>query len=239
VTNNDKDDNEDKDLQLRASNLVTILLGNPSTDLRSPQEILKEMLHPVMVPAKPPQSQVQANIANQLWPTHFFPLKSIEYRHQQLTLSQSDLSGMVDMMEKVQSHNAPVAIVVDPSTFTVVATSWDEQKHQVGSTNNPLSTPILWAIQGVSRLERNNDFTNPHYLCTNFDLYCNYDPTIFEAMSCVHSRFGRVVFSRQHDTTREQEGIVVWRNGLSRHAIHCLPGTNHHFRAFEYTTIAG
>lgn len=152
---------------------------------------------------------------------------------------------MINMMETVNSHNSPVAMVVDPSTFTVLATSWEEQEHQVGSTNNPLSTPILWAIQGVSRLERtNHDPTTtslvPHYLCTNFDLYCNYEPTIFEAMACVHSRFGRVVFSRQQDKTRENEGVVVvWMHALSRHAIHCLPGTNHHFRAFQYTSTLG
>ena len=120
----------------------------------NPQEVLKQMLHQVVVPAKPPQSQIQANAANQLWPTYFFPLKSIEYRHQQLALSPYDLSGMLDMMEKVHSHSFPVALLVDPSTFTVVATSWDEQKCQAGSSKNPLSTPILWAIQGASRLER-------------------------------------------------------------------------------------
>lgn len=208
-----------------ATALVSILLGDCQND-DDPYQVLQSLLHTVIVPGKPPQSQAQADAANRLWPTHFFPLKSIEYRHQQLSIPNDEKSCMSKFVETIQAPDGPIcAMVVDPSTQTIVATSWDEQMLQQSSTQNPLSTPILHAIQGVSRLERSE---NPHYLCTNFDLYCNYEPTIFEAMACVHSRLGRVIFVPTH------QAPGVWQNAISIHSIHCLPGTNHHFRAFEY-----
>ncbi len=222
--NNNTDDGSDSP----ATRLVTILAGTfDINDQDSPRNILNSLLQTVTVPSKPPQSQAQADAANRLWPTTYFPLKSLEYRHQQLSLSMDQMCGMSNMMEIVQRRNERSAIVVDSSQqrLVVVSTSWDEQVLQPGTSSNPLSTPILWAIQGVSRLERCD---NSHYLCTNFDLYCNYDPTIFEAMAIVHSRLGRVIFSDKQPTAG------VWRNAISEYSIHSLPGTNHHLRAFKY-----
>jgi tRNA(Arg) A34 adenosine deaminase TadA len=151
------------------------------------------------------------------------------------------------------SSSDRVAVVVDPSSPQqpppqVVATSWDERRLQ-GDTiikqQNPLATPILLAIQGVSRRERRpaaitshghdrdhdrDRQEKAHYLCTGYHLYCNYEPTIFEAMACVHSRLGRLVFT-DHPTTRMGG---VWDKAITRHSIHGLPGTNHHYRVFQY-----
>ena len=113
--------------------------------------------------------------------------------------------------------------------------------------SNPLATPILHALQGVSRLERlaaetavsHQSFARGQYLCTGYDLVASYEPTIFEAMACVHFRLRRLIVLTT-DVTKSssprslQTSRGVWHRALSRYSIHALPGTNHHFRAFEY-----
>ncbi|CAB9504973.1 inactive tRNA-specific adenosine deaminase-like protein 3 [Seminavis robusta] len=148
------------------------------------------------------------------------------------------------------------AIIMDPKNALVVSTSADERTMQMTTSssgtnsttkadtaqsetkttsilNNPLATPILLAIQGVSRIERNKavaagmgstDFQKGQYLCTNYDLYTTLEPTVFEAMALVHSRIRRIVFGK---TRRGGRG------GIHQFHIHALPSTNHHFRAFQ------
>eukprot|EP00980_Cylindrotheca_fusiformis_P029926 scaffold24044_cov127-Cylindrotheca_fusiformis.AAC.2 len=128
-------------------------------------------------------------------------------------------------------------VIVDPTSFTIVSTSTAEYQLQTNVVDsNPLATPFLLALQGVSRIEReavltesNESFSNGQYLCTGYDLYAPYEPTIFEAMAGLHHRLRRVIYSSQ-----EENKSTVWRYGLSQHYIHCLPGTNHRYRAFEY-----
>jgi hypothetical protein len=193
------------------------------------------LFYNVSVPGRPPQSQTEADQANQIWPTHFFPLQSLEYKQQQWTLPSQELQLMVDTVQKLATQKG-VALVMDPISNQVIATSGDEAELQegaspcvsCGSLKNPLATPILFAIQGVSRLERHGN--SRHYLSSGYHLYCNYEPTVFESMAVVHSRFARVVWANLVPSPPRS----VWQQGLSKHSIHCLPGTNHHFRAFEY-----
>ncbi len=49
-------------------------------------------------------------------------------------------------------------------------------------------------------------------------------------MALVHSRVRRVVFGVQD---REMGGL----GGTTTEAIHSLPGTNHHYRAFRFNTM--
>jgi tRNA-specific adenosine deaminase 3 len=127
--------------------------------------------------------------------------------------------------------------------------------------NNPLSTPILLALQGVSRCEREAktsvdgdtavdihskkpDSDDQHekqhqkgnlqkkrgqYICTGYDMYSYYEPNIFEAMACLHSRLRRLIYFFPNN----RDG-GVWGCGLSKHDVHHLSGTNHNYRAFEY-----
>eukprot|EP00934_Nitzschia_sp_Nitz4_P008159 Nitzschia sp. Nitz4//scaffold49_size126201//63948//65132//NITZ4_003645-RA/size126201-processed-gene-0.142-mRNA-1//1//CDS//3329553158//8149//frame0 len=192
-------------------------------------------LHKVQVPRRAPQSQEESNQANQIWPTQFFPLKSDEYKNQQLSLEQSELANMHQTMQKVLETG--VCLVIDPATQKVVSRSSDELDKQSADfvLGNPLSSPILLAIQGVSRAERLMELTTQRqvtrkgqYLCTGYDLFACYSPSIFEAMSCLHSRVRRVVFPK------ESVSKQAWPDGLQKHRIHCLPGTNHRFRALEY-----
>ena len=81
-------------------------------------------------------------------------------------------------------------------------------------------------------------------LCSS-DMYSFYEPNVFEAMACLHSRLRRLVYSvpktqstsisTGHTTQRKECGSRnIWGNGISKHDIHHLPGTNHNYRAFEY-----
>ena len=144
--------------------------------------------------------------------------------------------------------------------------------------NNPLATPILLALQGVSRCEREVKITidgltavdtpstganlnkqqenqsqqkRGQYICTGYDMYSFYEPNVFEAMACLHSRLRRLVYfvpdiqstlcSTDNKSSKGGSCVsnmdndtVAWGHGLSKHDIHHLSGTNHNYRAFEY-----
>jgi tRNA-specific adenosine deaminase 3 len=64
-----------------------------------------------------------------------------------------------------------------------------------------------------------------------YDLFTTKEPSIFEAMALVHSRIRRVIFGSSNKLDGGLGGT-----GLD-HAIHSLPGTNHHYRAFQCNPI--
>lgn len=192
-----------------------------------------------MVPGRPPEShQEWQEFQTQYWPTIFFPQRSKEHLDQQLKLSPDEIQKMQLGMEQAIQDGG--AIVQDPTTGKVVACSTDERRCQIEANHstqpsileNSLATPILFAIQGVSRIERekaiaagmgSSEFQKGQYLCTGYDLYTIKEPTVFEAMSLVHSRIRRVVFGE----SSPNEG------GMQPLSIHALPSTNHHYRAFH------
>ena len=153
------------------------------------------------------------------------------------------------------------AILLDPSTSKVVARATDERRTQLQLHNsrtttvdnntpklpsiliNPLATSILLAIQGVSRQERqqatalnggmqSSEFQKGQYLCTGFDLYTTQEPTVFEAMSLLHSRIRRVVYGCAAHDRATGGGARDTASGIETMHIHALPSTNHHYRAF-------
>jgi hypothetical protein len=249
---------EDDDVSSTTTTTTNAAAAAAATDEEQQQQCWTQSLrcHPVSVPRRPPQSQEEARQSNQLWPTHFFPLQSVEHKQQRGTLSPQELQVMVERVQGLDKEQGE-AWVLDPSSNLIVAKSGEEEALQEEDnkqggiqggismirTKNPLATPILFAIQGVSRLERqqqqqqqqggNSSSQQHHYLCSGYDLYCNYEPCVFESMAMVHSRLGRVIWSNVVPCPTGS----VWRHGLSRHTIHCLPGTNHHFRALEYKRI--
>jgi tRNA-specific adenosine deaminase 3 len=64
-------------------------------------------------------------------------------------------------------------------------------------------------------------------LDVRFDLFTTMEPSIYESMALVHSRIRRVVFGSVNTLDGGLGGT-----GLD-HAIHSLPGTNHHYRVFR------
>jgi tRNA(Arg) A34 adenosine deaminase TadA len=64
----------------------------------------------------------------------------------------------------------------------------------------------------------------------SFGIYLTKEPNPYEAMALVHSRVRRVIFGIADKEMGGLGGV-----GVSL-AAHCLPGTNHHYRAFRLNT---
>lgn len=64
----------------------------------------------------------------------------------------------------------------------------------------------------------------------SFDVYLTKEPNPYEAVALVHSRVRRVIFGI---ADKEMGGLGGVGESL---AAHCLPGTNHHYRAFRLNT---
>jgi tRNA(Arg) A34 adenosine deaminase TadA len=72
-------------------------------------------------------------------------------------------------------------------------------------------------------------------LCTNYDVYCVREPTVFEAMALLHARIRRLVFCQARSAV--SSAVVGDDNtndrGITQHMIHALQHTNHRYRAFQ------
>jgi tRNA-specific adenosine deaminase 3 len=270
--------------------LLQILIGTSLVDNENHPIIqeYKSTIHSIMVPKNSPQSEEEYKDCNRIWPTHYYPLKTQEYLKTQLALSTQEMKQMKDYIERSVSQK--IVFIVDPISNTVVSTSEKEHNLQKQSQKeqqrqpsiNPLATPILYSIQGVSRQERKRmmlqadrdqtigknhnkrdddgdgadddddtttaaDATKGQYLCTGYDVYCYREPTIFEAMACLHSRVRQLIYyyhnsgdgrggnnNNNNNNNNDETTRLCYPNGCSKHYIHDLPGTNHHYRVFEY-----
>lgn len=229
----------DKQTTKRPKLLLQVLLGLE----QSPSLIQKYgPVEEVTIPGRPPKSNEEWKEMNQIWPTSFLPLNTEEHKEEILALQPDEIQQMSDIMKReVWNAEKKVVVVVNPSNGSVVSSSDQEEALQASVDtaiyNNPLATPIIFALQGVSRLERhasttlsNEEFTKGQYLCTGYDLYTYYQPTVFEAMATLHHRVRRVIYIEDHGN--RPKGSVLTR-GFSKNFIHSLPGTNHRFRVFE------
>jgi tRNA(Arg) A34 adenosine deaminase TadA len=194
-------------------------------------------LSTVSVPRCPPQSEDDFQKCNAIWPTVYLPNQMQEYQERQrhLTETETDVMhrGMESALDDFRNHMGGVLIYC-PTTGRVVATSSQEfkaqQQRECDIRSNPLVTPYILAIQGVSRIERTSWGSETlQYLCTGYDVYGVREPTAFEAMALVHSRIRRLVFGVE---SKYVSGSNSHRSGIFDAQVHGLPGTNHHFRAF-------
>lgn len=196
----------------------------------------------IQIPARLPESQEEWKVLNSQWPTAFFPNKTREYREKELQLSPDEIHQMAKGVAEAiaDSHEMKNmyagVVIMSPKTGEVVAKASNERQLQGLSTceRNPLATPILLALQGISRRERqvaidkgmdSASFQKGQYLCTGYDVYTTLEPTVFEAMALVHARVRRVVFGC---SSPKMLGGLVGMN------VNALPGTNHHYRAFQW-----
>jgi len=283
----------------------------------------------VQVPKRPPESEIEFRQFNSIWPTQYLPLRTEEYKRKQLqtSIDEGETSRMQHFIEESIAKQS--VLIVDPllqsslspsssksqsnNLGVVVSDSRREQclQEQIGEGkhdgprnkqyNNPLATPILFAIQGVSRSERGryigtmagattsssgtdtngkdkqryddqlvdvgkstsavqalSESSPPvRYICTGYDVYTYYEPTVFEAMACLHSRVRHLIYYNNKGgggdddddddddndgPTSDSRSIISnenssskpWAQGCTKHSIHDLPGTNHRYRVFEY-----
>jgi len=213
-----------KNERKKSKNECLLLLLGPvrelQTENRNQEALERDYDLPVrktQVPVYPPQSQDDWKESNEIWPVLYRPQQMQEHKEAKLALSSDEIDQMKAGMRAALKEQA---MVVDPITGKVVGSSRAEATLQ-GPTirNNPLVTPLVLAIQNVSRRQREHP-NGEDYLCTGLDLYTLQEPDVFEAMAAVHARIRRMVVGR------------VGKGGLTHQYVHALPGTNHRFRAF-------
>mmetsp|Transcript_5296 Transcript_5296/g.10094 ORF Transcript_5296/g.10094 Transcript_5296/m.10094 type:complete len:473 (-) Transcript_5296:43-1461(-) len=140
--------------------------------------------------------------------------------------------------EQKNRANATQRIISLKNHYNKEKENVDDGNHPVRELllGNPLNTPVMLAIQGVSRMERqtamgkgldSESFRKGQYLCTGYDVYLTKEPSVFESMALVHSRVRQVVFGIEN---KDDGGLGGTGDAT---AVHCLPGTNHRYRAFK------
>lgn len=182
----------------------------------------------VSVPARPPASPEELNELNAMWPTRPVPSK-----HQAPPALHNEFSvaKFQQGLRWALTHGGAVVVDDDSGSPHLVATAAQERTAQqlpLGNAN-PLVTPILLAIQGVSRIERSRLLSQKHetasssnrYLLTGYDVYTVAEPNVMEAMALLHSRVRKVVC-----------GCASSNGILRQYYIHSLRHTNHRYRAF-------
>jgi tRNA-specific adenosine deaminase 3 len=191
------------------------------------------------VPGRSAESDNELKEFNAIWPTFYFKKNTEEQKDLALVLSDAEHEQMMQGMKMVFIHGA---VIMDPKSGFVVSRSEDEILFQPEAFKNPFSTPVILALQGVSRSERklaqgkgmeSPDFQNGQYLCTGYDIYVHREPSIFEAMALLHSRIRHVVFA----VTNETDGGLGGTGEAT--AVNLLPSTNHKFRVFRYLGTNG
>ena len=203
----------------------------------------------INVPGRHPESTAEWNEFQAQWPTTFNAKKSEEFRSTLRKLTADEVQqmkrGMEAALEDAQQTTTCVGtVVMDPISNKIVGQAAPEralqqqqqqQQQQPGRRGanlpkSPLATSILYAIQSISRLERecavsqgmgSKTFQGGQYLCTGYDVYTTHEPSVFEAMALVHSRIRRLVM-----------GVPSSTGGLTTMNVHELPGTNHKYRVF-------
>ena len=220
----------------KAKMSLEVILGRSKEGLTEVIEQYKLNPKVTVVPGRSAESQRELEEFNSIWPTVYFQKKTEEHKEQELALTEGDVQQMrIGMIAAL----ADGAVIMNPDSGEVVVKSQDEKiLHSQAPVLNPLCTPAILAIQGVCRLERrvainkgmdSHDFRGGQYLCSGYDVYMRREPSIFEAMALLHSRVRRVIFAERNTC----DGGLGGSGAFSM--VHCLPGTNHHYRVFTCT----
>lgn len=200
----------------------------------------------IKVPLRAALSNIEWKEFNAMWPTNYFAEMTMEFQEEQRKLSEDDIRYMkmgLDeaVKDKCSSLTKEGTVIISPSDGSILSRSAEEGRLQENMLpnfhySNPLATSLIFAIQGISRREReaasnlgmqNQEFTGGQYICTGLDVFTTREPNVFEAMALVHSRIRRLVF------IHSSEGDV---GGITKMFVHDLPGTNHNYRAFQLLT---
>ncbi|XP_059199118.1 probable inactive tRNA-specific adenosine deaminase-like protein 3 [Centropristis striata] len=201
----------------------------------------------VKVPARPPLTRPQFELASKHWPTSFHEDKQVTVALRGELFSPPQKARMHTYMAaaltaaKAGSElrmEAVGAVVVDPATETIIAVGHD------CTGEHPLHHAVMVCVDLVARsqgggcytFDRYPDcrFTLPSsdsqilqgsqpYICTGYDLYVTREPCVMCAMALVHSRIGRVFYG-----TASADGAFG-----SKYKIHSQKDLNHRFEVFR------
>lgn len=193
----------------------------------------------VEVPARPPLTRPQFEVASQRWPTSFHEDKQVTVALRGELFSATQKAAMHGFMMAAVAAAAAArqlgmdavgAVVVDPQREQVVAVGHDCR----GA--HPLHHAVIVCIDLVARGQgggayrfdayKSCRFTQAGaepYICSGYDLYVTREPCVMCAMALVHSRIGRVFYG-----TASDHGALG-----SRLKVHCLKELNHRFEVFR------
>uniref|UniRef100_A0A3Q3IN06 CMP/dCMP-type deaminase domain-containing protein n=1 Tax=Monopterus albus TaxID=43700 RepID=A0A3Q3IN06_MONAL len=206
----------------------------------------------VKVPARPPLTRTQFELASKHWPTSFHedkqvtvalrgelfspPQKATMHMHMMTALTAAKAGKKMGM-------EAVGAVVVNPATERIIAVGHDCRG------DNPLHHAVMVCIDLVARSQGGGCYsfdrypacrwispgsdTFPNvpdaeasfqpYICTGYDLYVTREPCVMCAMALVHSRIGRVFYG-----TTSADGALG-----TKFKIHTQKDLNHHFEVYR------
>lgn len=184
----------------------------------------------VKVPARPPLTRPQFELASRRWPTSFHEdrrvteaLRGELFGPRQKDAMQAFMASAVAAAGAAArlGMEAVGAVVVDPDGQRVVAVGHDRRRE------HPLHHAVMVCIELVAQSQRSEP-ADPGggalpYICTGYDLYVTREPCVMCAMALVHSRIGRVFY-----------GAAAAHGALgTRFKIHAQKGLNHRFEVYR------
>uniref|UniRef100_A0A1A8BBB6 Adenosine deaminase, tRNA-specific 3 n=1 Tax=Nothobranchius kadleci TaxID=1051664 RepID=A0A1A8BBB6_NOTKA len=202
----------------------------------------------VQIPAWPPLTRPQFELASRRWPTSFHEDKQVTvalkgelFGPQQKAMMHLYMMAALTAAKAAKDlgMEAVGAVVVDPEKEQIIAVGHDCRG------NHPLHHAVMVCIDLVAQSQgtgcyRFDSFTacsftspkinasNPEvgprpYICTGYDMYVTREPCVMCAMALVHSRIGRVFYG-----TASADGALG-----TKFKIHSRKDLNHRFEVFR------
>ncbi|XP_029386800.1 putative inactive tRNA-specific adenosine deaminase-like protein 3 [Echeneis naucrates] len=206
----------------------------------------------VRVPARPPLTRPQFELASKHWPTSFHEDKQVTVALRGELFSSPQKAAMhMYMMSAIAAAKAGGemgmevvgAVVVNPETQTVIAMGHDCRG------DHPLHHAVIVCIDLVARSQGGGFYSfdrypacrftseasdtlenvadaerrSQPYICTGYDLYVTREPCVMCAMALLHSRIGRVFYG-----TTSADGALG-----TKFKIHSQRDLNHRFEVYK------